>query len=322
VSFLRPSLLICCAVLAWVCLTVRRSNGQEGGPLQKNSSKTVYVGFIEDDRRQLDHRDSKDPVPVTNRILTPAFQKDDSQWKPVVSLSHRTKWTVAFDGRRLGEVESEASQQDPSQKVIGPAHIHSILTPVNQLPSVGKPDGRFNGNFGTVVRRPLVVVSEPHFSDPDHWAPRQASPRAMTEVRKSFRETFRHVRQCDPSGEALKEDWKIPDSEIVVSKSYGSKKGEYLVETKVLHNKCLFSADGDDFQSLGGNQVFYVPPGRDGVFLGLQWEMVDAGDYDGDGKSEVIFYVAEGKDVDVVTEGYVLFYDGFRHSVRFVWENH
>ena len=201
-------------------------------------------------------------------------------------------------------------------------NVHSILTPANQVPSIGKPQGRFNGNFGSVVRRPLVVVSEPYFNDPDHWVAKEPSPQAMTEVRESFRKTFRHVRQCDALGEALKEDWKILDSEIVVSKSYGSRKREFLVETKVLHNRCLFNADGDDFQSLGGNQVFYVPPDHGAVFLGLQWEMVDAGDYDGDGKSEVIFYVAEGKDVDVETEGYVLFYDDFRHSVRFVWQNH
>jgi hypothetical protein len=280
------------------------------------------VGFIEDDRKQLDRHDSKDTIPVTNRTLTPAFQNDAEGWKPVVNLIHPTKWTIAFGGRRLGEAESEARPQDHSVQIIGPTHIHSILTPVNQLPAIGKPDGRFSGNFGTVVRRPLVVVSEAHFNDPDHWTSKEPSPRAMMAVRKSFRETFRHLRQCAPSGDALKEDWKIPDSEIIVSKSYGSRNGEYLVETKVLHSKCLFSVDGDDFQSLGGNQIFYVAPDRDGIFLGLQWELLDTGDYDGDGRSEVIFYVAEGKDVDVVTEGYVLFYDGFRHSVRFVWQNH
>lgn len=318
--FHKPTLLMFCAALSGACLTVGHSSGQEG--LQVHPSKAVYVGLLEDDRGQLEHRGPKDPTPVANRTITPAFQKDDGQWKPVVDLKQRVKWTIAFDGKRLGEVESEASPQAASEKVTGPTNVHSILTPANQVPSVGKPQGRFNGNFSSVVRRPLVVVSKPYFTDPDHWVPREPSAQVITAVRSSFRKALQHVRQCDASGEPLKEDWKIPDSEIVVSKSYGSRKREFLVETKVLHNKCLFNADGDEFQSLGGNQVFYVPPDQGAIFLGLQWEMVDAGDYDGDGESEVIFYIAEGKDVDVVTEGYVLFYDDFRHSVRFVWQNH
>jgi hypothetical protein len=321
VLFRKQILLMCCAALSAVCVSVWPSNGQEG-LLQEHSSKAVYVGLLEDDRRQLDRHGPKDPTPVANRTITPAFEKDGSEWKPVGTLNQRIAWTIAFDGKKLGEVESEPSPQVASEKVIGPTNIHSILPPASQIPSIGKPQGRFNGNFGNPVRRPLVVVSRPYFSDPDHWTTKEPSPRALTEVRESFRKTFRHVRQCDASGEALKEDWKIPDSEIVVSKSYGSRKRQFLVETKVFHNSCLFNADGDDFQSLGGNQVFYVPPDQGAVFLGLQWEMVDAGDYDGDGKSEVIFYVAEGKDVEVETEGYVLFYDDFRHSVKFVWQNH
>lgn len=319
--FHKPTLLICCALFYAISISVCRSNGQKE-LLQEHSSKVVYVGLLEDDRRQLDHLGPKDPRPVANRTITPAFKKDGSNWKPIVSLNQRTKWTIAFDGRKLGEVESEPNTQALSEKVTGPTNVHSILTPLDRVPSVGKPQGRFNGNFGNVVRRPLVVVSEPYFSDPDHWVPKEPSPRSMTEVRESFRKTFLHVRQCDASGEALKDDWKIPDSEIVVLKAYGSKKGASIIETKVLHNRCLFNADGDDFQSLGGNQVFYVSPNHRADFLGLQWEMVDAGDYDGDGKSEVIFYVAEGKDIDVVTEGYVLFYDDFHQSVRFVWQNH
>jgi hypothetical protein len=317
----RPTLLVCCAFLAAMCVSFWRSDGSERLP-QEHTANAVYVGLLEDDRRQLEHLGPKDPTPVANRTITPAFEKDGSEWKPVAILNQRITWTIAFDGKKLGEVESEPSPQVASEKVTGPTNIHSILTPAAQVPSIGKPQGRFNGNFGNPVRRPLVVVSRPYFSDPDHWTAKEPSPRAMAEVRASFRKTLRHLRQCDASGEALKDDWKIPDSEIIVSKSYGSRKREFVIETKVLHNRCLFNVDGDDFQSLGGNQLFYVPLDHQAVFLGLQWEMLDAGDYDGDGKSEVIFYIAEGKDVDVEREGYVLFYDDFRRNARFVWENH
>jgi hypothetical protein len=318
----RLALLVCGAALSVVCASFWLGARQEG-PLQEQTAKAIYVGVLEDDRGQLNRLGPKDPTPVANRIITPAFEKDGSEWKTVASLNQRITWTVAFDGKKLGEVESEPRSQVASEKGGGPTNVQVIQTPRGKIPSIGKPQGRFNGNFGRLVRRPLIVVSRPHFSDPDHWARKEPPPPAVAEVRASFRKTFRHLRQCDASGEALKDDWKIPDSEIVVSKSYGSEKREFLIETRILHNKCLFNADADDFQSLGGNQIFYVAPDdRGAVFLGLQWEMVDAGDYDGDGKSEVIFYIAQGKDVDVETEGYVLFYDHFSHSVRFVWENH
>jgi len=296
-------------------------NGRQGSLLEAQDEKTVYVGLIEDDRRQLDHPGPKDVVPVTNRTITPAFEKNTSGWKAVGNLNQRIIWTVAFDGKNLAKVASEPISRAPSEKVSGPNNTHATLTPAADIPVIGKPDGRFSGNFGRVVRRPLVVVSQPNFTDPDEWKPRRVPDQVMTGVRSRFRNTFHHVRQCDSSGEALKTDWNYPDSEVAVIKSYGSNKGAFIIETKLRDNHCLYDVNGNDYQSLGGNQIFYAAPNRDVIYLGLQWQLVDAGDYDGDGRSEVIFYVAEGKDIDVESEGYVLFYDDFQHNVRLTWNN-
>jgi hypothetical protein len=298
--------------------------GSPEKPPRIRDDNVVYVGVIEDDRKQLDQLGPNDSTPVSGRTITPAFKKDKSGWEPLQELDQPVTWTVAFDGKNLASVESKPISRIAMGNITGPTNIHSILTKPNEalIPSVGKPDGRFSGNYGRIVRRPLVVVSKPNFGDPDHWKRGPIPVRVVTEVRASFRRTFQHLRKCDASGEALKVDWSIPDSDIVVSKSYISAKHEYIVETKVLHNKCLFNVNVKDLQSMGGNQTFFVSPNDQAVFLGLQWELLDAGDYDGDGKSEVIFYIAEGKDINIETEGYVLFYDDFRHSVRFVWQNH
>jgi hypothetical protein len=298
-------------------------NSTQGRHPRADNEDAVYVGVIEDDRRQLDHLGPKDPTPVSGRTITPLFEKDKSGWKPVRDLSHKIKWTVAFDGKNLGTVESEPITRATLGSVTGPAHIHSILTQASQIPVVGKPEARFNGNFGRLVRRPLVVVSHPNASDPDHWKPGDVPARVMEKVRSTFRRTFLHVRQCDSSGEALSVDWSFPDSEIVTKRGYGSNKGAFIVETKLEHDKCVYNVNGNRFQSLGGNQVFYASPKNEVIYLGNDWELVDAGDYGGDGNSEVMFYVAEGdSDVEVDTEGYELFYDNFRRNVRFVWQNH
>ncbi len=296
-------------------------HGTNGRHTTFDNKEKVYVGVLEDDRRQLERVGPKDPTPVKGRTITQLFEKDESGWKAVRELGQRTTWTVAFDGKNLGTIESEPSPRTLGG-VVGPPNVQSILTPASELPVVGKADGHFAGSDGLPVRRPLVVVSRPNFSDPDHWKPREPPSRVLAEVRSTFRRTFQHLRQCNDSGEALKLDWSLPDSEIVASKSWRSANEAYVVETRVLHNKCLFNGKGEDFQSMGGNQMFFASPEGKVVFLGLQWELLDAGDYDGDGKSEVIFQVAEGKDIDIETEGYVLFYDNFRRNVRFVWQNH
>jgi len=49
-------------------------------------------------------------------------------------------------------------------------------------------------------------------------------------------------------------------------------------------------------------------------FIGTNLELVDAGDYDNNGQSEVLFWKS-----DYNRDGYVLFYDGFKKSVVKSW---
>ena len=55
----------------------------------------------------------------------------------------------------------------------------------------------------------------------------------------------------------------------------------------------------------------------DQVFIDLEMDFVDAGDYDGDGKSEVLFW-HNGYNED----GYSLYFDDFTRRVDFWWHYH
>ncbi len=312
-------------VFAVLFVLLRPSVAQE--PRQAWASGPIYVGLVEDNRKELAQLGLKGTGtdPVSSRTITPAFLRDAEGWKPIQRLNERVRWTVAFDGRKLGEVESEPvpQRQGTSVEEPGPAWIHSILTDPARVPTVGKPVLGFNGNFGALVRHPLVVVSRPNFADPDQWKRAKPPVQLVGRVRTAFGDTFQHIRRCDASGEPLKSDSKLPASEILVVKAYGSNKGSFVLETQLRDHRCVFNANGSTFQLLEGNQWFYVSPSRSIVHLGRDWELVDAGDYDGHGKSEVIFYVAESEnDTTVDTEGYVLFYDDFRRHTRFTWNNH
>ena len=52
-------------------------------------------------------------------------------------------------------------------------------------------------------------------------------------------------------------------------------------------------------------------------FGNLSLSLVDAGDYDADGKSELIFFLSGYNE-----DGYALFYDSNRKSVRWTWSYH
>lgn len=64
-------------------------------------------------------------------------------------------------------------------------------------------------------------------------------------------------------------------------------------------------------------QWFAVNPERQVSFLGAAMMLVDAGDYDNDGESELLFAIT-----DYNRGGYKLFYDKFTKSVEFKFNYH
>jgi hypothetical protein len=72
---------------------------------QKTTDDTIYVAILDDAREEL--RNWK-PGVAEHRIIMPAFEKNDSGWQAIRSFApRRVKWTIAFDGRNLGQVESQ-----------------------------------------------------------------------------------------------------------------------------------------------------------------------------------------------------------------------
>ena len=75
----------------------------------------------------------------------------------------------------------------------------------------------------------------------------------------------------------------------------------------------LFRSSGGDLWALPGQMW----SGREAINFTPNLELVDAGDFAGNGGEEAVFFFS-GYNFD----GYILYYDSFRKAVRFGWSYH
>ena len=271
-----------------------------------SSTDATYVGLLDDAREEA--VDAQSGI-ATRRVIRPAFQKTSSGWKKVdpLSLPARLGWTIAFDGKMLGKIESQTS---PDEWL---TPVRTIVSSGEPVPAVGSPSEQFAGLAVKQVRRPLVAVSKPNFRDPDGRKRTTVPHEIAALVLNAFRHDYPHADRCGDE-EILERDWKFPDSALSFPIAYGSNKRSFLVKTSLNAGNCGYVDNPDDPQS---EPWFFVSDGaarRIGSFLIL----LDAGDYDGDGKSEVIFFLRQGEN----TDGFVLFDATFAKPVILDWHYH
>jgi hypothetical protein len=187
------------------------------------------------------------------------------------------------------------------------------LTPAAGIPVVGKPSQKFAGVFGSgsaEFRRPLVVVSKPYFSDPDGWKRGQLPDEILKLVRTGFRHQYPHVDRCKDE-KIAEHDWKFPDSAIKLHAAYLSNKNSFLVAIHLDAGDCGWGGDPDDPIDTFVDQWFFVAPNHTVRRIGGFAELLDAGDYDNDGTSELIFFSMRSE----TSDAYDLVYDNFRKRV-------
>jgi hypothetical protein len=99
---------------------------------------------------------------------------------------------------------------------------------------------------------------------------------------------------------------------MVISKSYSSNRNWLIVEFELSKYRCD-GICGEAFTP----QWFVITPEQEVRFLGSNMWLVDTGDYDNDGKSELVFSID-----DYNRGGYMLFYDDFSREAVFEFNYH
>lgn len=244
------------------------------------------------------------------RQIRVLFYKDNNQWKTISDSNDsqypsETIWTIAFDGKNLGKLKGQKKEigVDNSSSWLN-VGVQKIINKEN-IPTFRKKTAYFNGSK---VHSPLVVNSMPYYTDPEKWKPSTLPPEVMATLRQEFRKKFPHVENCERGNAAgpLKL-WAYKDSDIKIYQSYSAKTG-WSIAGLYLIDRC----DNPRPQGPFLDQWFAISPTHQIQFLRAGMTLVDAGDYDHSGKSELIFSL-EGYN----RYGYAIFYDDFQKSAVF-----
>jgi hypothetical protein len=275
---------------------------------------TIVLGVLED-------HPGRHPGEANFRSVRAVFQKNGNEWQAFPSVCQNweclktvpkkypkeVNWTIAFDGRNLGLVTARTPQQFHAYDEVG----FEEITSAGPIPTIGKRSTDYTGFPGAPAYRPLVAVSQSHFKDPEIWKPSRPSSGLITALRLQFRRKFPKVSNCRDPNEGIQRPWQYQDEDIKIGKAYSSKNNWSLAELYLTGWRC----DGpeEDGGAFDG-QWYVIEPAGEPRFLGTGMWLVDAGDYDNDGKSEVLFSIAGYN-----RGGYRLFYDDFKESAEFLF---
>lgn len=220
------------------------------------------------------------------------------------------KWIIAFDGRNLGALSTRTPEDFGMYWRVGQQQIASS----QQVPTIGKRTKEFGGFLDAEVYRPLVAVSQANFKDPDEWKPAQISDQAvLLSLHKIFRQGFPNLCKNPQNEEDKLQPYAYHDQDIHLVKSYRSLGGWGLAR---LHIEATDCEDSDAGFGLP-DPWYVVDPSGSIRYLGSGMLLVDAGDYDADGNSELLFSI-EGENFG----GYRIYYDNFKKSAEFRFNYH
>jgi len=233
---------------------------------------------------------------------------------PTLDVTER-KWTVALDGRSLGTVTLENSSSPGAPQVTDWYYTRDkLFVPGGNYPSVNNLES-FAGWCEAPSRRPLVLVSHSMIRDPAGWKPLAISNgyrRKLYQPMKLALGTTNVFRCRDPEG-LMPEPFDFQPEDLKLYKVYRSKTEGILVSIGL--DPEGYGCDGVTEPAWLAHWFLLHDAQVD--LIGTGMELVDAGDYDGDGRSEVLFWKS-GYNRD----GYLLVFDGLRQKAEYTWSYH
>ena len=263
---------------------------------------TSWVGVLEDwplqqePARQKGKPDPKADAKYEPRIRPLFIRVDQTAWqaaprpgdaKPVAALPKAFSWDVCFSGR--GEGQLTAMLIADGMPTTTPPYV---LRAEDRAPWRTRRSGDYAGWLPTPVYKPILLMSSLNSSckDPDKW--KQAGAEKVRNKIPGMIETLKKRFESNDPGI---NPYEFADKDVKVFRSWASPKQGVFVAVRTKPKDPTI-------------ETFQITPQGDVTHLGRDMMLVDAGDFDGDGFTEVLFKRrAEKKDVyDLLSKGSVV----------------
>jgi hypothetical protein len=279
---------------------------------QEAAGQNIILGILEDN---LGHY-AGDP---SFRAVRVVFERRGEEWTPFLNdcrnrtclktaTSHypiQLNWTITFDGRKVGNVTSRT----PTDFAWYGSIDQQEITGKDPVPTVGAKSPELNAS----LYRPLIANSKPYFKDPDAWKLATLPPTATAVLKQAFRKKFPNLCRSSKADDSKLEPYPYRDEDVKLVKSYRSISGWVVARLHLDAIDCNDVEAGDDID----DPWFVMDAEKSLEYLDSGIWLVDAGDYDNDGKSELVFSINRENE-----GGYKIYYDDFRKHATFKFNYH
>lgn len=313
-----PRLLPALLTLAVVACTPAPPSSQSSGapPAVAAEAKPILIGVLED-------RTGSTTADEPRFIVRAVFRKDAEGWKSLepqcnnmsclasspADFPQAVDWTIVHNGTTHGSVRATTPPVWQFYADVGSQELAPGVTP----PLVGERSVEFARNQGEHTYRPLLATSFQNATDPDSWDAANVPRESVAAISEAFRGLFTNVRNCENRQSSDAKPVTYRDGDIKISNSAAAANG-WIIATARLDG---FRCDGPLDDTAFAPQAFAVSPAREARYLGEGLQFVDAGDFDGDGMSEVVFAITRGNH-----GGYDLRYNDFANQAVFAFSYH
>ncbi|MBD3407039.1 MAG: hypothetical protein GF411_13050 [Candidatus Lokiarchaeota archaeon] len=270
------------------------------------------LGIIQDSPNR------KDSSTQVTRIL---FRNNGSQWEILNTMdklreikTDSSRWTIINHGQSIGKliIRDDIQLRFPDcdwcftrDKLFRPIFVGEKI----RIPDEDNKFGDWVRNF---PNRPLVIVSQPQYADEEKWAELDVADSVLANLYPKLKEIIKHPHHCEGPPDYAALQIELKQSDIEAFTAYSNNRGDMLVSAS-FHPKHL-ECDGP-LDKTWYPIWFFVADRTE--MIGFNLEFLDAGDYDGDGKTEVIFeYTGYNED------GYVLYEPESGKKYEYLWKYH
>jgi len=173
--------------------------------------------------------------------------------------------------------------------------------------------GAKSQELGGLLYRPLIANSKPYFKDSEGWEPATLPPASTAVLKQAFRQKFPKLCRSSEADDSNLEPYAYKNEDVKLVKSYRSVSGWLVARLHLDAIDCNDVEAGDDID----DPWFVMDTDKSIKYLDSGIRLIDAGDYDNDGRSELVFSINRENE-----GGYEIYYDDFRKHATFRFNYH